>query len=56
MLAANFLRNTNFRGLGWAEIRWAFTTFQLGVYQPFAWLLLEPCGWNGERSFPALYT
>jgi Flp pilus assembly protein TadD len=37
----NFTDNRSFRGLGWPQIRWAFTTFHLGVYQPFAWLLLE---------------
>jgi len=44
----NFLNNTGYRGLGPAQLRWAFSTFQLGVYQPLAWVLLgaqyEVCG------------
>jgi tetratricopeptide (TPR) repeat protein len=38
---ANILRNRHYRGLGWPQVRWACTTFHLGVYQPVAWLLLE---------------
>ena len=37
----NFLDNVDFRGLGWAQISWAWTTFKLGVYQPLGWMLLE---------------
>ena len=37
----NFLANPYFRGLGLAEVKWAWTTFWLGVYQPLAWLLFE---------------
>jgi protein O-mannosyl-transferase len=37
----NFLKNSQYRGLGWPQVRWACTTFLLGVYQPIAWLLLE---------------
>ena len=37
----NFLDNASFRGLGPSQIRWAWTTFLLGVYQPLAWMLLE---------------
>jgi tetratricopeptide (TPR) repeat protein len=37
----NFLDNVEFRGLGWAQISWACTTFKLGVYQPLGWMLLE---------------
>ena len=37
----NFLDNPYFRGLGPAEMKWAWTTFWLGVYQPLAWLLFE---------------
>ena len=36
----NFLKNPHYRGLGWPQVRWAFSTFLLGVYQPVAWLLL----------------
>jgi hypothetical protein len=37
----NFLENSQYRGLGWPQVRWAWSTFLLGVYQPVAWLLLE---------------
>jgi tetratricopeptide (TPR) repeat protein len=37
----NFLENRSYRGLGWPQIRWAWTTFHLGVYQPLSWMLLE---------------
>ena len=36
---SNFLDNPHYRGLGPAELRWAWTTFWLGVYQPLAWSL-----------------
>ncbi len=35
----NFLDNPYFRGLGAAQLKWAWTTFWLGVYQPLAWFL-----------------
>ncbi len=35
----NFLDNPFYRGLGAAQLRWACSTFWLGVYQPLAWLL-----------------
>jgi tetratricopeptide (TPR) repeat protein len=34
----NLLRNTNYRGLGWTEIRWMFTTLYMTLYRPLAWL------------------
>jgi protein O-mannosyl-transferase len=37
----NFLDNVEYRGLVWAQIAWAWTTFKLGVYQPLGWMLLE---------------
>ena len=37
---ANFLLNPYYRGLGWPQIRWMFTTFHLGPYQPLSWLTL----------------
>src|SRR4051795_2138170 len=37
----NFYRNFEFGGLSWDRVRWAWTTFRLGVYQPLAWMLLE---------------
>jgi tetratricopeptide (TPR) repeat protein len=38
--AGNFLYNPNFRGLGWRNILWMFTTFHLGPYMPVTWLTL----------------
>ena len=35
---AMFLENPSYRGLGWAQVRWAFTTFHLGHYAPLTWL------------------
>jgi protein O-mannosyl-transferase len=37
----NFVDNARFRGLGWSELRWAWTTSLNGVYQPLAWMLFE---------------
>ena len=37
----NFVYNPHYRGLGRAEIAWAWTTELLGVYQPLGWMLLE---------------
>ncbi len=37
----NFLDNPYFRGLGAAQVKWAWSTFLVGVYQPLAWLLFE---------------
>jgi hypothetical protein len=37
----NFVANPHFGGLGGAQVKWAWSTFWLGVYQPMAWLLLE---------------
>ncbi len=34
----NFLNNPHYRGLGWTELRWMFTTFLLGHYQPLSWM------------------
>lgn len=36
----NFVENVSFRGLGWAQLRWAWSTYHLGVWQPLSWLLL----------------
>ncbi len=37
----NFLANPHFRGLGAAQVKWAWTTFWVGAYQPLGWLLFE---------------
>jgi Flp pilus assembly protein TadD len=36
----NFLANPSYRGLGWSQIAWDWSSFQLGVYQPLAWMIL----------------
>ena len=36
----NFLENTGYRGLGWSQIRWDWTSFRVAVYQPIAWMIL----------------
>jgi len=35
---ASFLTNTAYRGLGWPELRWMFTTTLLGHWSPVVWL------------------
>ena len=35
-----FIRNLNYRGLGWTELRWMFSTFLMGHYQPLSWVTL----------------
>ena len=37
----NLLENPATMGLDWVRLRWAFTTYHVGVYQPLAWVLLE---------------
>ena len=32
--------NPNYRGLGWPQLRWMFTTFHAGHYQPLSWITL----------------
>ena len=36
----NLLENPNYRGLGWTELRWMFSTFYMGHYQPLSWMTL----------------
>lgn len=36
----NFLTNSGFRGLGWTQIRWMFTTTLLGHWVPLTWVSL----------------
>src|SRR5713226_3779491 len=31
------LRNPYYRGLGWTQITWMFTTFHMGHYMPLSW-------------------
>ena len=30
--------NPNYRGLGWVQLKWMFSTFLMGHYQPLTWL------------------
>jgi tetratricopeptide (TPR) repeat protein len=32
--------NPNYRGLGWTQLRWMFSTFLAGHYQPLSWITL----------------
>src|SRR5215467_146333 len=32
------LYNTRYRGFGWDELSWMFTTFHMGPYQPLSWM------------------
>lgn len=36
----NLLENPHYRGLGWAELRWMFTTFYMSLYRPLTWITL----------------
>jgi hypothetical protein len=36
----NIVENPHYRGLGWATIRWMFTSFHMGHYQPLTWVTL----------------
>lgn len=38
--AQNFQENEAYRGLGAAQLRWACTTYHMGVWQPLAWIIL----------------
>ena len=37
----NFLSNESYRGLGWPQIRWAFSNVRMGHYIPLTWLSLS---------------
>jgi tetratricopeptide (TPR) repeat protein len=34
----NFIENPFYRGLAWNQLRWMFTTFHMGHYQPLSWV------------------
>ena len=36
----NFLNNPSYRGLGFSQLKWMFTTFYMGHYIPLTWLTL----------------
>lgn len=37
----NFQNNYHYRGLGWENVRWAWTTFHNGAYQPLSWMFFS---------------
>ncbi|HUK39852.1 MAG TPA: tetratricopeptide repeat protein, partial [Candidatus Acidoferrales bacterium] len=37
---SNIEENLSYRGLGWSRLRWMFTTFLMGHYQPLSWITL----------------
>ena len=36
----NVLQNSYYRGLGWSQLRWMFTTFHMTLYRPLTWVTL----------------
>src|SRR5262245_2218917 len=38
--AKNFVDNPHFRGLGWSQLKWMWTTFRMGHYIPLTWMTL----------------
>ncbi|HYL78105.1 MAG TPA: tetratricopeptide repeat protein [Bryobacteraceae bacterium] len=44
----NFLGNDRFRGLGWAQLQWMWTSHLLGRYVPLTWMTLglDYCIWG----------
>lgn len=32
------IHNPSYRGLGWTQLKWMFTTFHQGLYQPLSWM------------------
>ncbi|HNW44638.1 MAG TPA: tetratricopeptide repeat protein [Elusimicrobiales bacterium] len=36
----NFTENPGYRGLGWQQLKWMFTTSHMGPYQPLSWVTL----------------
>jgi tetratricopeptide (TPR) repeat protein len=36
----NLLDNPHYRGLGWTQLRWMWTTFHMGHYIPLTWMTL----------------
>jgi Flp pilus assembly protein TadD len=37
----NLVGNLKYRGVGWAQLRWMFTTFHSGHYQPLTWMSFD---------------
>ena len=48
----NLVDNINYRGLGFSQIRWMFTTYHDGNYHPLSWLTfgLDYCLWGLNPS------
>src|ERR1051326_5462578 len=53
------LQNPYYRGLGWVELQWMFTTFEMAVYRPLTWITLgadylvwglNPAGYHLDRK------
>ena len=42
--------NPHFRGLGWPQLRWMFTTFHMGHFQPLSWLTFALDYWLWETN------
>ena len=51
----NLISNAHYRGLGWPQLSWMFTTFHMGPYQPLSWMTygldyllwgLKPAGYH----------
>lgn len=36
----NLVDNPHYRGLGWSQLKWMFSSFLLGHYQPLSWVTL----------------
>jgi len=56
----NFAQNAAYRGVGGEQLRWAWSTYHLGVWQPVSWVLLGLQYEAGERFLgdglsPAVY-
>src|SRR5437870_4074651 len=56
----NLISNVHYRGLGWSQLRWMFTTFHMGHYQPLSWITFavdyllwgaEPYGYHLTNVF-----
>lgn len=50
----NFVANTDFRGVGADQFRWAWDTYHLGVWQPLSWILLG-AQWQVGGMQPVIY-
>lgn len=48
-----FYENFHYRGVGWTQLKWMWTTYYLGAYRPLAWMTYAAddvvWGWRPER-------